>query len=152
MPINRRPDQVPGLAGPSISIGYAFDRLALWLDVDSYGNTDASHGTLLASVGALSATGSKLKLGGRAGIGATLVNFDEPAFNDVVGTSLRIEAIVEYALGASWVLWARPLSFDTLIAADLGGPITTWQARIGLAYRLGATRSAPAPARTARRP
>jgi phosphatidylglycerol:prolipoprotein diacylglycerol transferase len=138
MPVNRRPEQVPGLGGPSVSIGYALDRAALWLDLDSYGNTDASHGTLLVSAGVLRAASPSLSLGGRAGVGPTLVSFDEPAFQDVVGTSLRIEALAEYALGASWVVWVRPLSFETLIAADLGGPITTWQARIGLAYRVGA--------------
>ncbi len=140
MPVNRRPEQVPSLGGPSLSIGYALDRVGLWLDFDSYGNADAAHGTLLLSAGVLSAISPALSLGGRAGLGPTLVSFDEPAFEDVVGTSFRIEALAEYALGGSWVLWARPLSFDTLVAADLGGPNTTWQMRIGLGYRVGASR------------
>ncbi len=140
MPVNRRPEQVPSLGGPSISIAYALDRVGLWLDFDSFGNADAAHGTLMFSAGVLSAISPALSLGGRAGIGPTLVSFDEPAFEDVVGTSFRIEAVAEYALNDSWVLWARPLSFDTLVAADLGGPITTWQMRIGLGYRVGARR------------
>ncbi len=136
-PLNRRPDQVSALGGPSISIGYALDKLMLWVDVDSYGNADATHGTLLASAGMMSMAGDKLRIGGRAGIGVTLVNFDEPAFRDIAGTTLRFEGIAEYTLGARWLLSIRPLTLDILTAGDLGGPITTYQMRIGAAYRFG---------------
>src|SRR5262249_6698165 len=43
-PFNRRRDQVPPLAGGSLSFGFAFRQLGFWLDVDSLGNRDASHG------------------------------------------------------------------------------------------------------------
>jgi hypothetical protein len=140
-PINRRPEQVATLGGPSISAGWVGKNAGVWLDYDSYGNTDASHGTVLVSGSFHSAAGDgKLRVGGRAGIGATLVNFDEPAFRDILGTALRAEAIAEYAFADSWVFWLRPLSFDTVIARDLGGPITTWQLRVGVAYRFGLRR------------
>jgi hypothetical protein len=74
-------------------------------------------------------------LGARAGFGATLVNFKDPVFRDATGTDFRVEATAEYPLGSSFVLWARPLSFDVLTASSLGGPIMTWQVRFGIAYQ-----------------
>jgi hypothetical protein len=139
---NRRRDQVAPLAGGSISIGFGFRQLGVWLDVDSLGNRDASHGTVLASVGAMAKLGERVAIGGRIGAGATLVNFVDPAFRDVAGATGRFEALVDCRLGASWVLWVRPLAIDIVSAADLGGPIATWQARIGLAYRFGFGRRA----------
>lgn len=107
----------------------------MWLDLDSFGNRDASHGTILLSAGVMFALSEQLQIGGRIGLGATLVNFDRDAFRDVAGTTLRFEPLLAYELNHSWAMWLRPLSLDTLAAADLGGPITTWQARIGLAYQ-----------------
>ena len=144
---NRRPDQVPSLAGVSASIGVGYRQLGVWLDFDSLANRDARHGTVLASGGASFPIASRLVIGGRVGIGATLVNFNDPAFRDVVGTTGRFEAVVDVRLGDSWVLWLRPLALDVLSAADLGGPITSWQARLGLAYRVSfGHRATPVPA------
>jgi prolipoprotein diacylglyceryltransferase len=134
-PLNRRPEQVATLGGPSLSLGFAGTNAGIWLDLDSLGNRDASHGTILLSGGMTAPIGNRLHLGARVGLGATLVNFDEPAFRDVAGTTLRFEALVDYRFGDSWALWFRPVSFDMLSAADLGGPIATWQMRIGLGYR-----------------
>jgi hypothetical protein len=139
-PFNRRPEQVATLGGPSLSLGLALARFGIWLDLDSLGNRDASHGTVLLSGGMTTVVANRLHIGGRIGVGATLVNFDEPAFRDVAGTTVRFEALVDYRLGDSWALWLRPLTFDTLAAADLGGPITTWQLRIGLGYRFAVGR------------
>jgi prolipoprotein diacylglyceryltransferase len=135
MPMNRPSDQVPSLAGPSLSIGYDLGLAGVWLDVDSLGNSDASHGTLLLAASYLAPVAPKLHLGGRFGFGTTLVNFDEPAFRDVAGTTIRFEALAEYELAPHWVLALRPLSIDVLDADDLGGPITSYQVRIGVAYR-----------------
>jgi prolipoprotein diacylglyceryltransferase len=146
MPINRRTDQVATLAGPSISLGLARHRFGVWLDLDSFGNRDASHGTVLLSGSMMIPVANKIQIGGRLGIGATLVNFDDPAFHDVAGTAVRVDALVEYALGDSWAVWLRPLSFDVLSAAALGGPITTWQTRLGVGYHFAVGRRAsPAP-------
>jgi prolipoprotein diacylglyceryltransferase len=139
-PLNRRPEQVATLGGPSFSLGLALARFGVWLDLESFGNSDASHGTVLVSGGLVTPVASRLHVGGRIGLGATLVNFDEPAFRDVAGTTVRFEALVDYRLGESWALWLRPLTIDTLTAADLGGPITTWQMRIGLGYRFAVGR------------
>ncbi len=135
VPINRRADQVSTLAGPSLSIGVTGEMLGAWIDLDSLGNRDAAHGTLLVSVGiARRVTGTKLNIGGRFGAGPTLVNFDEPAFHDTGGTTVRFEAFGEYAIARSLKIAVRPLTFDILTARDLGGPITTWQTRVGLVY------------------
>ncbi|CAN5921357.1 hypothetical protein BH11MYX3_BH11MYX3_47550 [soil metagenome] len=135
VPLNRRSNQVSALAGPSLSVGFTGSLLGVWMDLDSLGNRDASHGTLLFSGGVLPVVaGGKLRLGGRMGVGPTLVNFDEPAFQDVTGVALRFEAIGELALGGGWRISMRPLSIDVLTARDLGGPITTWQTRVGIAY------------------
>ena len=155
-PINRRQGQVAPLVGPSLSVGLALGRgLGVWLDFDSLGNGDASHGTLLLSGSLTTALGGGLEIGGRVGVGSTLVNFDEPAFRDVAGPTLRAEAIASYPLGDRWALSIRPLSFDLLSSDNLGGPILTWQLRAGLAYRFGPVRAAPAagsgPARAADR-
>jgi hypothetical protein len=144
-PINRRPEQVATLGGPSLSLGLALPRFSVWLDLDSFGNRDASHGTIMLSGGLATPVSPRLHLGGRIGLGATLVNFDEPAFRDVAGTTVRFEALVDYRFGNSWALWLRPITIDTLTAADLGGPITTWQMRIGIAYRFPVGRKQPAP-------
>jgi hypothetical protein len=147
VPINRRPEQVATLGGPSLSIGYSFGRAGVWLDFDSLGNADASHGTVLLSGSFVAPAARNLRVGARAGIGTTLVNFDEPAFRDVMGPTMRAEAIVDLQVADAWLLWVRPLSFDFLTASDLGGPITTWQMRVGLAYKFGGGKRMSAPPR-----
>ncbi len=147
-PMNRRADQVPAFAGGTLSVSWAGRNVGVGLDFDSFGNTDASHGTVLLVGSFGGAINPKLTVGGRFGVGATLVNFDDPAFQDVGGTTVRFEGTIEYALGRSWMLWLRPLSIDILTAADLGGPITTYQLRLGAAYRFGlggTRRSRPQP-------
>jgi phosphatidylglycerol:prolipoprotein diacylglycerol transferase len=136
-PLNRRAAQVPTLAGPSISLGYSPGRFGVWLDLDSYANTDATHGTLAVSGSFTQRLSPRLVVGGRFGLGMTEVNFKDPAFRDVAGTTVRLEAIAEVVLARHWALWVRPLTIDTVSSADLGGPIMTYQFRIGVAYRFG---------------
>lgn len=124
------------MVGPTFSAGYQMGGFGVWLDFDSMGNRDASHGTFLLSGSFGTSTSGKVNFGGRVGIGTTLVNFDEPAFMDVQGTNMRFEGVIDYGVG-SWHMWARPLSIDILTAADLGGPITTYQIRFGAAYQFG---------------
>ena len=145
VPINRRQDQVPMLAGPALSAGYVLPpHVGVYVDYDSYANTEATHGTLMVS-GAGMASSGPFHFGGRAGIGRTVVNFHAAGFMDVAGTSLRVEAIAEYDLNDTFVAWVRPLSIDTLEARDLGGPIVTWQMSAGIAYRLRTKKHVPAP-------
>ncbi|HEV7557274.1 MAG TPA: prolipoprotein diacylglyceryl transferase family protein [Kofleriaceae bacterium] len=141
-PLNRRADQVPTLAGPSVSLGYLPGRFGVWLDFDTYANSEATHGTFLIAGSFTQRLTPRLTIGGRLGIGATEVNFKEPAFRDVVATTLRAELISEIVLARHWAIWVRPLTIDTLSSAELGGPITTYQFRIGFAYRFGSRHNA----------
>lgn len=136
-PLNRRSDQVPTLAGATLSFGYVPGRFGLWVDADAYSNSEASHNTLMASVSFAPRITSRLWLGARAGVGVTSVNFKDPAFQDVTGKTVRVEALAEFVLGRHWTLWCRPLAIDMLDAPDLGGPITTIQFRFGVSYRFG---------------
>jgi phosphatidylglycerol:prolipoprotein diacylglycerol transferase len=145
-PINRRGDQVAALAGPSISAGYEMGRFGVWLDFDDYENTDAVHRTVLVS-GSAMGNYHKLRFGARAGIGATFVTFKDPVFEGATASTIRFEALAEYPISRSWTVWVRPVTFDIISAADLGGPIATYQMRIGAAYRFdfGAPPVAPPP-------
>lgn len=146
-PLNRRGGQVPPLVGPTVSLGFSGPGTSsLWIDFDSHGNDDASHGTLLVSAQWLPDRPGKWTIGPRVGVGATLVNFDEPAFRDVTGLTVRAEAVIDVELTERWRLWVRPLSFDYLAAHDLGGPILSWQLRIGIGYQQPRARPAPRPA------
>jgi prolipoprotein diacylglyceryltransferase len=144
--INRRANQVPTLAGATLSFGYLPGYLGAWIDLDSYANGDASHTTLLISGSATYRFSRAFSVGGRLGIGPTRVDFKDPAFHDVLGTSLRVEAIAEYAFTRHWALWVRPLTIDMLDSAELGGPITTYQFRAGITFRFGSRHNAPTPA------
>jgi prolipoprotein diacylglyceryltransferase len=144
-PFNRRRDQVAALGGASLSIGLTLRQLGVWIDLDSFGNRDASHGTLLLSGGLLGQVSGRVWLGGRIGLGATLVNFQEAAFRDVAGTTARFEALIDVRLADAWSLLIRPIALDVLTAADLGGPIATWQARIGVEYRFAIGRRSGQP-------
>jgi len=144
-PLNRRSDQVPPMEGVSLSIGGNRGPFGGWIDLDSYGNVDASHGTLLFSGSFTGEPSRGFRIGARTGLGATLVNFRDPAFRDVLGTTMRAEALAEYSLSEQWQIWARPISFDLLVARDLGGPIFTWQVRVGIAYRFARHAHRPPP-------
>jgi phosphatidylglycerol:prolipoprotein diacylglycerol transferase len=145
-PLNRRANQVATLGGTSLSIGFQPGRFGVWLDLDALSTAEASHDTLLAAVGLLLRPTSRVTLGARSGIGLTLVNFKDPAFRDVGGQTFRLEVIAEYAFLRHWALWVRPLAIDMLTASELGGPITTYQFRIGLAYRFGPSSGGARPA------
>src|SRR2546423_10464129 len=74
-PLNRRGEQVPTSAGGTLSVGYVPGRFGLWLDADSYANSEASHDTVIVSVSFAPRITSRLWLGARAGVGVTNVDF-----------------------------------------------------------------------------
>jgi prolipoprotein diacylglyceryltransferase len=135
--LNRSGEQVPDLSGATLSLGYIPGRFGLWLDLDRFANNDASHDTAVASVSFIPRVTPHLWIGARAGIGVTRVNFMNPTFSDVTASTFRIDAVAEYVMNHNWVLWIRPLTIDVASAAELGGPITTLQFRLGVAYRFG---------------
>jgi prolipoprotein diacylglyceryltransferase len=143
---NRPGEQVPSLWGESLSLGYVPGRFGLWFDLDRLTNGEASHQTALGSVSFAPRVTSHLWIGARAGIGVTHVSFMNPAFENVTARTVRLEAIAEIVMNHNWVLWIRPLAIDVTSADALGGPITTFQFRAGLAYRFGERGHRPAPA------
>ncbi|HSS03484.1 MAG TPA: prolipoprotein diacylglyceryl transferase family protein [Kofleriaceae bacterium] len=140
-PLNRREHQVATLSGGSLSIGYLPGRFGLWIDIDSLSNGEASHDTFLAAGSVSHRPTRRLMLGLRAGIGVSRVDFKDPAFRDVGAMTYRFEAIAEYAYLRHWAVWVRPLTIDVLSAPALGGAITTYQLRVGFAYRFGSRRN-----------
>jgi MYXO-CTERM domain-containing protein len=151
-PLNRPDDQVASLDGASLSIGYLPGRFGFWLDLDALSNAEASHVTLLGAVSYARRPIRSLMLGVRAGIGGTHVDFRDSAFGDAGAMTYRLDALVEYAVQRHWALWVRPLTIDVIHASELGGSITTYQARIGIAYRFGSRRNARRPAAPAAPP
>jgi len=141
-PINRRANQVGTLMGPSLSLAYLPGRFGVWLDYDNYANSDATHGTFLLSGSFTRRFGPKFAIGARLGVGHTSVNFKDASFRDVSGTALRFDVISEIVLARHWAIWVRPLSIDMLSASELGGPVTTYQFRVGFTYRFGSRRNA----------
>jgi prolipoprotein diacylglyceryltransferase len=144
VPINRRADQVPALSGGTVSAGYGIGHIGVWLDYDSYNSSEAHHTTGLVS-GSFTQTFGKWSFGGRLGFGATSVTFKDMSFSGATGPVVRLEGTADYRLGTSWTVWARLTPFDVLSSTELGGPIVTYQMRIGLAYRFGGGSAAPQP-------
>ena len=157
LPLNRRSSQVPQLGGGSltgsVALGPGFD---LGLDFDSMANEVATHLSLGVFAGSRRAIRRKLAVGVRGGIGGTLVGFTDPSFRDVLALSLRAEATAEWLLSDRWRILVRPVSLDLVNSAALGGPILTYQFRVGVAFHFGVGRKAqpaapaqPAPAQPA---
>jgi hypothetical protein len=135
--VNRPGEQVPDLHGESLSLGYIPGRFGLWLDLDRFTNSEAAHSTAIASVSFAPRVTPHLWIGARAGVGVTHVNFMNDGFSDVTASTVRLEAIAEVVMNHNWALWVRPFSVDVLSAGELGGAITTFQFRAGIAYRFG---------------
>jgi hypothetical protein len=135
--VNRPGEQVPDLSGESLSLGYIPGRFGLWLDLDRLTNSEAAHSTAIASVSFAPRLTPHLWIGARAGVGVTHVNFMNDGFSDVTASTVRLEAIAEVVMNHNWAVWVRPFSVDVLSAGELGGAITTFQFRAGIAYRFG---------------
>lgn len=145
-PLNRKSSQVKALLGVTVSANFLINPwFGLGVDFDSMGNADATHGTLLLTGSWINNPSARMRFGARAGFGVTLVNFHDPVFRDVTGTTFRAEGIIEYDATPSIELWARPLSIDYLTAANLGGPIIGWQARVGISWKWGRRTQPPPP-------
>jgi len=144
--VNRSGEQVPDLSGESLSLGYIPGRFGLWFDLDRLTSAEASHQTAIASVSFAPRITPHLWLGARAGVGVTHVGFMNPVFENVTASTVRLEAIAEIVMNHNWALWVRPFSVDVISADGIGGAITTFQFRAGIAYRFGERGHGPAPA------
>jgi phosphatidylglycerol:prolipoprotein diacylglycerol transferase len=142
-PFSRK--EIGSLTGSSVSLGYLPGRFGLWMDLDLYSNNEAAHSSVLAAASFSQRVTRDFTLGVRTGLGLGLVNFKDPAFSDVAAKTFRLEFIAEYAFVRNWAMWVRPIAIDTISAPELGGAITTYQFRVGAAYRFGSRRNAPRP-------
>jgi hypothetical protein len=143
MAINRRADQVPLLGG--VSIGGAVviaPRLAFGLELDSLGNSVATHTAGLLTVSVRWPVTPAITMAGKLGVGLTEVDFREPAFGDELASGFRAGLDVDVMLTDRIALVVRPITFDLTSSPDLGGPIVTYQFRVGVGYRI---RPGPAP-------
>jgi hypothetical protein len=100
-------------------------------------NQVATHISLGVFAGSHRPVRHDLWLGVRGGLGGTLVGFANPSFQDVLALNLRVEAQLEWALSQRWRVLVRPVTLDFLNAAELGGPILTYQFRVGVAFHFG---------------
>ncbi|HUS64793.1 MAG TPA: prolipoprotein diacylglyceryl transferase family protein [Kofleriaceae bacterium] len=147
-PLNRRDEQVPPLAGGSVTVGLSLGPTSLELDLMSIASSVAVHQSASLAVAMRRSVNERFLIGGRVGFGGTIVNFDDPAFADVGSPHMRLGAEVELALGDSWALTARPLELDLMGARAMGGPLWTYSIQLGVTFRarLGGKKEAARPA------
>lgn len=135
-PLNRRAGQVPALGGLALTATLPVSgALRAGVDLDSLANSVATHVSLLAMGTVRHAASEKLELSGRLGFGFTTVNFRDDSFTDQISTGLRAGLALDYALSPRWALSGRPVDLDLIGSPGLGGPILSWQVRVGLTYR-----------------
>jgi prolipoprotein diacylglyceryltransferase len=134
--INRRDEQVPQLGGGAVTLSYGLTpKIAIGLDADGMVNSVAVHRSFALAAALRSPVSRRLELGARVGLVATHVDFQDEAFDDAVATGARVGFTAEFALGRRWAILAWPVSVDILGHRDLGGPIISWQFRVGVAFR-----------------
>ena len=145
-PLNRRAGQVPALGGVSLTATMPIaGSLRLGADLDSLANSVATHASLIAVSAIRFPAGDKLAISARGGFGVTVINFSDPSFTDQVSAGARAGIGLHYDLSPRWAATVRPADFDVTGAPGTGGPIFTWQLRVGITYRhLAATAPATA--------
>ena len=135
--LNRRERQVPSLGGASLTGGVDFGLLGVEVDLVSVASDVAAHQSASVVLVVGGPVGGRFSVSGRAGLGYNVVDFEDPAFEDVGSRDARAGLELGFALSPHWWLIARPIEIDVIEARALGGPIWTYQIQIGVAYRFG---------------
>ncbi len=135
--LNRRERQVPSLGGASLTGGVDFGLLGVEVDLVSVASDVAAHQSASVVLVVGGPVGGRVSVSGRAGLGYNVVDFEDPAFEDVGSRDARAGLELGFALSPHWWLIARPIEIDVIEARALGGPIWTYQIQIGVAYRFG---------------
>jgi prolipoprotein diacylglyceryltransferase len=133
--LNRRDEQVPPRAGGSVTLGFDVGRVALDVDLMSVASSVAVHQSASLTVAMMRTVNERFSIGGRVGLGGTVVNFDDPAFADVGAPHLRIGAQADLALAEHWAITLRPIELDFTGARALGGPLWSYQVQLGVTFR-----------------
>lgn len=136
-PFNRRSEQVPALAGGAFR-GTLFlpQGFGLGIDVDSMASSVAGHRSLLLSGETRLPIRKDMSFGLRVGLGGTVIDFDEPTFQDVLALGFRVQGIYMWWISERWALVGSPLAIDVISHSEVGGVIASYQARIGVMLRL----------------
>ncbi len=135
--INRREEQIPALTGGTLSATlFVQPTLGVGVDIDSMVSGVAAHRAFLFGAHLETPLRPEVTLSVRGGIGFTLVDFDDPAFRDVLTGGMRVQASGSWWLNPRWALFASPLALDVITHTDIGGAIVSYQFRLGLTYRL----------------
>ncbi len=135
--LNRRERQVPSLGGASLTGGVGFGLLGVELDLVSVASDVAAHQSASIVLVVGGPVGDRFMASGRVGLGFNVVDFADPAFEDVGSRDARVGFELGFALSPHWWLIARPVEIDVIEARALGGPIWTYQIQVGVAYRFG---------------
>ena len=135
--INRRERQVPPLGGASLTGGIRFGLVGIEVDVMSAASDVAAHRSLSLAVALGGPLGRRLFATMRFGVGYNVVDFEDPAFEDVGSGDLRVGGELGFALSPSWSLVVRPIELDLIGARQLGGPIWSYQIQLGVSYLFG---------------
>ena len=142
--INRREGQVPVLGGGGLTGTLALGpHLFVGLDLDSMASDVATHSAILVTGAYQRDIAPELALEGRIGFGGIRVNWEDPAFADLITPVVRYGIGAEWRFHERWSLLLRPLSFEHTASEELGGPIVAYQATVGIAFGLHARRAAP---------
>jgi phosphatidylglycerol:prolipoprotein diacylglycerol transferase len=143
--INRRDRQVPPLGGASLTGGIRWGSLGLEVDLTSVANEVAAHQSMSLALAVGSPIGQRLFATARVGLGFTVVNFEDAAFEDVGSANLRVGGEIGVAVSPRWSVVLRPIELDFIGAKALGGPLCTYQLQVGVSYRFGAASPPPSP-------
>ena len=135
--LNRRERQVPSLGGASLTGGVGFGLLGVELDLVSVASDVAAHQSASVVLVVGGPVGDRFMASGRVGLGFNVVDFADPAFEDIGSRDARVGFELGFALSPHWWLIARPVEIDVIEARALGGPIWTYQIQLGAAYRFG---------------
>jgi prolipoprotein diacylglyceryltransferase len=136
--MNRSSGQVPTLYGAVVTfLIRAGNGLLVGADAEATTSNVAIHRSLLGVIAHRSMLGRQWMLDIRAAIGGTQIDFIDPSFVNVLTLDFRIGGGFAYIISPSVVLLIQPLVIDFVSSRDLGGPLVSWQGRMGVAFSWG---------------
>ena len=141
--LNRPDGQVPALSGFTFAGNLFIDSgLSIGADLEVLANNVAIHRGFFLSAQITRPITERIDWSVRGGAGVTIVDFSEPAFDDViVASGVRASAAVQYWFSDSWAVSLWPGTLDFTGHRDIGGSILSYQMRLGLTW--GPRRASP---------
>jgi phosphatidylglycerol:prolipoprotein diacylglycerol transferase len=147
VPTNRRGGQVPASGVYTFGADYTFGgNLALGLVAEGAFNEVATHTTLLAAITYRVPFSPTFEGSMLFGLGSTVVNFRDESFGDERAFGWRFAGGLAWALGEQLAFTLSPIAIDVISEPEIGGPIVSFQLRIGLSWGTRRSNRAPPPA------